>query len=239
MVGSGSGYLEEEYQALGLDVHKRGEMTHEYLACMKELWANPIASFHGKYTNFDEMTISIRPVQQPHPPIVYGSHGPIPRQRIAESYQGSIGNPGPTAESQAAFESDMKDLNRRWKENGRAGKPFLMSFVRAHLTTDESEAGGAVRRGIVPEGQERAYVSEYGIQHVTQMVEELRREDAMGIDLAIVWVPSYNYRNMNNLDLQLQQMDLLGEHVLPKVNRDKDPIEMDFGGKLLRPFAVA
>jgi alkanesulfonate monooxygenase SsuD/methylene tetrahydromethanopterin reductase-like flavin-dependent oxidoreductase (luciferase family) len=219
---------------------------------MKELWSNPVATFHGKYANFDDMTISIRPVQQPYPPILYGSHGPGPRQRIAESYQGSIGGPGRSYESQKAFESDMEDLNRLWKENGRSGKPYLMSFLRAHLTTDRNEAGESISKGVVPEGQtrpegrvermpegeERVYISTYNLTHVDDLVEDLRRQEAAGIDMAIVWLPSYGYRNMSNQELQLQQMDIFAEHVLPKVNRDSKRIEMDFAGKQVAPFAM-
>ncbi len=249
MVGAGSGYQEFEFTALGLDIKKRGDMTDEYLACMKELWTHPVSSFHGKYVNYDEMTISVRPTQQPHPPILYGSHGARPRRRIAERYQGNLQSPGRTAESQRAFESDMDDLNKLWKENGRSGKPFQMAVTKGHLTTDRSQIGAAVLKGVMadgsrppiegrgdlpermPEGQERPYVSRYPLTHVSEMVEDLRRLESVGTDLAIVWLPSYRYGELDNLGLQLQQMEILAEHVLPKVHRDKKPIEMDFDGK--------
>ena len=250
MVGAGAGYVEEEFRALGLDVRKRGEMTHEYLACMKELWSNPVASFHGKYANFDDMTISVQPAQYPHPPIIYGSHGSIPRKRIAELYQGSIGGPGRTPESREAFEHDMKDLDRLWKENDRTGKPFWMSTMMAHLTTDRSEAGGSVMRGLIPEGregahsssdrlaegEERVYASNYNIMHVDDVIEDVHRMEALGIDMVIFWLPSYSYNGLTNAELQLQQMDVLAEHVFPKINRDKDQIEMDFAGTAVKVF---
>ena len=254
MLGVGSGYQEFEFSSLGLDVKKRGDMTDEYLACMKELWTHPVASFHGKYANFDEMTISVRPTQQPHPPILYGSHGARPRRRIAERYQGTIQGPGRELESQRAFDSDMADLNKLWKENGRAGKPFQMAFIRGHLTTDRSQMGKGVVKGIapegqtltpgvplperMPEGQERPYVSTYTVMHVDEMVADLRRLESVGTDLAIVWLPSYRYGGLDNMGLQLQQMEVFAEHVLPKVNRDKKPMQMDYDGKLYTPLAV-
>jgi len=257
LVGAGSGYQEMEFSALDLDVKKRGDMTDEYLACMKELWTNPVSSFHGTYTNYDEMTISARPTSQPYPPILYGSHGARPRRRIAERYQGTIQGPGRTVESQRAFESDMADLNKLWSEYGRAGKPYQMAFIRGHLTTDWSDLDKGVVKGLaaegpqtvvtdssqapgrLAEGQERAYVSTYVMTHVDQMVEDLRRLESAGTDLAIVWLPSYRHGDLDNKGLQLQQMELLGEHVLPKVNRDKKVIEMDYDGKLHAPFPAA
>ncbi len=257
MLGVGSGYQEMEFTALGLDIKKRGDMTDEYLACMKELWTHPVSSFHGKYANYDEMTISVRPATQPHPPVLYGSHGARPRRRTAERYQGIVQGPGRTVESQKSFESDMTDLNKLWKENGRAGKPFQMAFIRGHLTTDWSQLDKGVVKGIaaegpqtvvggegseapgrLAEGQERSYVSTYTMTHVDQMVEDLRRLENAGTELAIVWLPSYRYGGLDNMGLQLQQMELLAEHVLPKVNKDKKPMEMDYDGKLYTPFAV-
>ena len=252
MIGAGSGYVEQEFASLGLDVTKRGEMTREYVACMRELWENQVASFHGKYADFTDMTISVRPTTQPYPPIIYGSHGPGPRRDIAKLYQGSIGSfgQGASEEAVAAFETDMKDLDRRWKENGRLGKPFLMAMDRAHLTTSREEAGEVVTKGVTPrgvdrptapvarvaEGEERVYMSDYHLTHVDEFVDHLRRQEAMGMDLAVIWLPSYNFRGMNNLQLQLQQMELVAEHVLPKLSKDTTPIEMDFNGKLYRPY---
>ncbi|MSQ22153.1 MAG: LLM class flavin-dependent oxidoreductase [Dehalococcoidia bacterium] len=255
IVGAGSGYNELEFRDLGMNSRERGERADEYLACMKELWSNPVTSFHGKYVNFDERTISVRPAQQPHPPILYGSRGPRPRRRVAERYQGAIDNSDKEAEGQRAFESDMADLNRLWKERGRSGKPFIMVYTRGHLTTDRGHANEQVSKGVVtagikpvvesggshqalPEGQERPYVSTYTLTHVSEMVEDLRRLESAGVDLAIVWLPSYRYGQLDNLGLQTQQMELLAEHVLPKVHRDKRPIEMDFGGKSYTPLVL-
>jgi len=250
MIGAGAGYVEEEFRALGIDIRKRGEMTHEYLATMKELWTNQIASFHGKYTNFDDMTISVRPTVQPYPPILYGSHGPTPRKHIASSYQGFIGGPGRTEETAAAFDADMKDLNALWKDAGRKGKPFWMTGVNGHLTTDREEAGQTVTKGVVPAGQEmpaqrvervtegeRVYISTFNMKHVDDVVEDLKKQEAMGLDMAIFWIPSYTFKGMTNQQLYLQQMETLAQHIMPKFAKSTGPIEMDFDGTLTQPFA--
>ncbi|MFA7249716.1 MAG: LLM class flavin-dependent oxidoreductase [Dehalococcoidia bacterium] len=251
MIGAGSGYQEFEFKSLGLDITKRGEMTREYVECMRELWKNQVASFHGKYSDFTDMTISVRPTTQPYPPIIYGSHGPGPRRDIAKMYQGNIeGFNTKDPESVAKYQANIDDLERRWKENGRSGRPFQMCMNRAHLTTSREEAGQVVTKGVTPrgvdrptsqperlaEGEERVYMSDYHLTLVDDYVDQLRHQEALGMDMALIWLPSYNFRGLNNLQLQLQQMELVAEHVLPKLSKDTTPIEMDFEGTLHRPF---
>ncbi|MDO8749776.1 MAG: LLM class flavin-dependent oxidoreductase [Dehalococcoidia bacterium] len=252
LIGAGSGYNENEFAALGLNVRERGEMTHEYLACMKELWTHPVASFHGKYANFDEMTISVRPTQQPHPPILYGSSGPMPFRRIAERYQGWLRGTVAVKDANAdyfkALDQDWAKINTLWKANGRQGKPYLMVQMGGQFTTDREQAGGSVVKGLATEqaivgtegrieaGGERAYVSTFPISHVSEVVKQLRSYEELGVDMVLINVPSYRFGTLDNLGMQLQQMDLLAEHVLPKITRDKKPIEMDYDGKRFTPM---
>ena len=230
MIGAGSGYNEQEFAALGLNVKERGDMTDEYLACCKELWSNPVASFHGKYVNFDEMTISVRPVQPSGPPIMYGSRGLRPFRRIAERYDGWIAGGGTDAESLRAFETDWAQLNSMWKENGREGKPYLIMQAGGHITADRSMAGQQVVKGIsaagspppgvggrVQEGQERAYVSTFNITHTDDLVTQLRTFSDLGADMVVVNLPSYRFGDLDNLGMQLNQMETLAEHVMPKI----------------------
>lgn len=253
LIGAGSGYNENEYAALGLNVRERGEMTHEYLACMRELWTHPVASFHGKYANFDEMTISVRPAQQPHPPILYGSSGPMPFRRIAERYQGWLRGTVAVKDANADYfkslDQDWAKINSLWKENGRQGKPYLMAQTGGHFTACSSQVGGSVVKGLTTEGQsivgtagrveeggERAYVTTFPISHVSEVVEQLRSYEELGVDMVLINVPSYRFGTLDNLGMQLQQMDLLAEHVLPKIPRDKKQPEFDYGGKTFTPM---
>ena len=260
MIGAGSGYNENEFRSLGLNIKERGDMTDEYLACMKELWTHPVASFHGKYVNFDDMTISVRPAQQPYPPVLYGSHGPRPYRRIAERYQGWFGSVGQDAESMKQFEQDRATVDSLWKEYGRQGKPYMISGARAHLTTDRSQAGGAVTKGVespnlgapqvvtladgrtyerYAEGTQRTYASQYNLTHVDDYVQQLRTLADVGTDMAVVWLPSYRYGDLDNLEMQLQQMEIFAEHVLPKIPRDNNPIEFDYDGERFTPLNTA
>ncbi len=72
LTGAGTGYMYDEFETLGIPFKERGDRTDEYLKAMIELRTHPGASFHGRYVNFDNKTMSVRPAQQPHPPVLVG-----------------------------------------------------------------------------------------------------------------------------------------------------------------------
>lgn len=82
ILGAGVGWMEEEFQAMGLDTYKeRGAVTDEYLQLYKELWTSENPSFDGKYYQISGSGFEPKPAQKPHPPIWIGGHtGPAIRR---------------------------------------------------------------------------------------------------------------------------------------------------------------
>jgi probable F420-dependent oxidoreductase len=72
ILGVGAGWAAQEFETLGLEFHKRGAISDEYLAALKMLWTNDVATFEGKFVSFKEVWTGPRPVQSPHPPIWVG-----------------------------------------------------------------------------------------------------------------------------------------------------------------------
>ena len=65
----------EEYKAVGMPFEpyaERYDRISEYVGAMKAIWENPTASFHGKYVNFDNLTIYPKPSR--HIPIWVGCY---------------------------------------------------------------------------------------------------------------------------------------------------------------------
>ena len=215
-IGAGTGYNEQEFAALGLNVHERGSMTDEYLKCMIELWTHPVASFHGKYANFDEMTISVRPIQQPIP-ILVGATGKRPFRRVAEFCHGWVPGPGQGAEGLKRIEEGWSEISALWKEYGRQGEPYLcVSPKRAHLVPPRSRASEAVSKGVTREG-ERAYVAAYPMTRPAELVKEIRSYESIGAKEYVVFPPTYRFGEWDNKATFMNQLELLGEHVIPKV----------------------
>jgi alkanesulfonate monooxygenase SsuD/methylene tetrahydromethanopterin reductase-like flavin-dependent oxidoreductase (luciferase family) len=76
--GTGMGNPEEgvrrEFEALGLDYRRRGAIFEEGLAVIRQLWADGVATFHGEFFDYDEVSFHsgtemapLRPVQTPPP----------------------------------------------------------------------------------------------------------------------------------------------------------------------------
>ena len=70
--GIGVGWAESEFEALGVPFHKRGAMTDDYLAAIRVLWTEDVASFESPFVSFENLTVTPKPVQSPHPPIWVG-----------------------------------------------------------------------------------------------------------------------------------------------------------------------
>ena len=58
-----------EFDAVGVDVHTRGKRTDEMLQVMKRLWTEEHVSHHGRFFDFDDVTLLPFPAQKPYPPI--------------------------------------------------------------------------------------------------------------------------------------------------------------------------
>ncbi len=58
-----------EFEALEIPVNTRGRRTDEMLDVMKGLWSGGSVSHHGRFFNFDDISLLPTPVQEPYPPI--------------------------------------------------------------------------------------------------------------------------------------------------------------------------
>jgi len=85
IVGVGSGWLQEEFQALdvGSFFEERGAVSEEIIQIFKELWSKKNPSFQGKHFHFPEVKFFPKPVQNPFPPIWVGGESASAMKRAA------------------------------------------------------------------------------------------------------------------------------------------------------------
>lgn len=87
-LGLGVGWLEEEFDALGVPWERRGARNDEYIEAMRTLWSGPEVEFHGEFVDFPKVTCSPRPVQTSIPILVGGDSEVAIRRaaRLADGY---------------------------------------------------------------------------------------------------------------------------------------------------------
>ena len=86
--GIGIGWLKEEFNALGVPWTDRAGRTEECIGVMKTLWCDELSSFQGKYFSFEAAYQNPKPVQRPHPPLIFGGESRAARKRVATLGQG-------------------------------------------------------------------------------------------------------------------------------------------------------
>jgi probable F420-dependent oxidoreductase len=89
--GVGIGWLREEFQALGASFDDRAVRCREYLAAMKALWTEPLSRHRGPLLEIPPLRMFPKPIQKPHPPIVFGGESDAALRRVADLGQGWYG----------------------------------------------------------------------------------------------------------------------------------------------------
>lgn len=88
ILGVGVGYLEGEYDALGVDFKQRGKLMDEAIDAMKEAWRGEVMAFEGMNFTARNNIQFPPPIQRPHPPIWCGGNGGLAVRRAAERCDG-------------------------------------------------------------------------------------------------------------------------------------------------------
>src|SRR5262245_54775229 len=63
------GEFPKEFEACGIPLRQRASRANEALEVIRRLWTEPNLTFEGRYSRFAGITLSPRPLQEPHPPI--------------------------------------------------------------------------------------------------------------------------------------------------------------------------
>ena len=91
MFGVGIGWLEEEFEAVGMSFADRARRTREYLALMNQLWTRNEPTFAGRTVHVEGVRFMPKPIQQPRPPIIFGGHTEPSLRRAAQLADGWYG----------------------------------------------------------------------------------------------------------------------------------------------------
>lgn len=76
IMGVGTGWNPHEFKSLDTPKRERGRRLEEGVEVLKHLWTSDHVDYPGEIYDFEDVTIEPKPVQDPHPPVWFGSFGP-------------------------------------------------------------------------------------------------------------------------------------------------------------------
>jgi probable F420-dependent oxidoreductase len=163
LLGVGIGWLEEEFDVIGVSFADRARRTDEYVAAMRALWSEDMATFAGETVGFADAVLRPRPVDG-RVPVVIGGHSPAAARRagrLGDGFFPAKGDlPALLAELRAAAEDagrDPSEIEVSWTgvsvmgggeqavdEVGRLAELGVDRLVIAPLTYDLAAVGDAL-----------------------------------------------------------------------------------------------
>ncbi len=72
ILGVSQGWQEEEFRVLGIDFKERLGRFRESVTLMQRLWTEEAVDFAGKYFSADKLSLALKPVRKPRPPMWFG-----------------------------------------------------------------------------------------------------------------------------------------------------------------------
>jgi probable F420-dependent oxidoreductase len=169
ILGIGAGWMNEEFEGIGVPPKERGPRTDEYIRAMKTLWAAPgYVSFEGRFVNFHDMTLASHPHRSGGPPIYVGGNSPVAMRRAGALADGWLGMEiylDELADARNAIEKAAADAGR-----------------------DPAEVAIAIRRGLVPPFEVANMLPERRsiVGSAREVADELLRFGEEGVSLAVL-----------------------------------------------------
>jgi len=200
ILGAGVGWMEEEFQALGLDTYaQRGAVTDEYIQLFKELWTKDEPEFQGEHYQLSGMGFMPKPVQKPHPPIWIGGHTNPAIRRAAEYGDGwmPIGLRPPAILEPEELAEKIARLRRLTVRAGRPEDAVSLCFSTG-VTFDDSP--GATRRMMSGRAE--------------QIAADLRQYQDLGVRNFILGFPGDSVAALD------EAMEQFSKQVMPLIPQD-------------------
>ena len=107
MLGVGSGWLEEEFTALGVPFSERRTRFEEALAVLRAAWGGGEISFTGDHVAFEHVVVTTEPV---HVPLVLGGNTEPALRRAAATADGWFSSGNPTLDEAVRLRDRLAEL---------------------------------------------------------------------------------------------------------------------------------
>lgn len=125
-LGVGVGWSREEFAALSVPFANRGARTAEYVAAVRALWRDDVASFDGDFVSFDSIRVNPKPVRDRRIPIVVGGNSDSALRRVVAWGDGWYGF---NIDGLQAARDRVAKLERLCADSGRDRRQLQLSVA--------------------------------------------------------------------------------------------------------------
>jgi probable F420-dependent oxidoreductase len=127
LFGVGGGWNAEEMENHGTVFKTRFRRLEEQVRALKEIWTKEAAAFHGEFVNFDPIWSWPKPVQKPHPPVLFGGETEHTLRRVVQIGDGWF----PRARSAERVFTALETLKAMAAKAGRDMRTISVSVFGA------------------------------------------------------------------------------------------------------------
>ena len=160
LLGIGVGWLEEEFNAIGVPFGDRGQRTDDYIYAMQELWATDRSSYESDFIKFTDVHSQPKPVNRSIP-IIVGGHSKAAARRAGRLGDGFFPARGASPEL-------IELVRRTAEENGRDPDAIeITASLPEDLDTIPALAASGVTRLLVP------VLPMFGVAGIINSVDEV------------------------------------------------------------------
>lgn len=199
IVGAAIGWLEGEFDALGVPFKERVSRSEEALTLMRTLWTEERPELETARHRLAGVQVSPMPLRRPRPPIWIGGMSEGALRRVARLGDGWHA----TAATPETFRQGKQSVMKFWKEAGREGEPEWSLRIPIFVTgVHEWAVDSKLLRG--------RHAIRGTIKQVAGQLAEYQR---LGVSHVALEVSYSIYPAI------LETIDLLAEEIKPALNR--------------------
>lgn len=135
VLGVGTGWMREEFEALGVGYERRGARLDEYIEALRAIWSGDPTGFDGEFYSWPRS--GFLPVPTSPIPIIVGGHSDAAVRRAARLGDGWAGITGQgQGAGLEAIAARVDFLHEQLEANGRSADRFHISYQSALWFSD-------------------------------------------------------------------------------------------------------
>ena len=141
----GSGFSPVEFQTFGMTMEEAKERFWEAAEIITQAWTRDQFSHRGKYYNFDNVSLYVKPVQKPLPPVWLAASSEETLIKAGELGLPIMGIPFARSSSIDEVRAKNALYTQTYAENGHREKPKIMVAMHVYLDDNEQSAMSGAR----------------------------------------------------------------------------------------------